>query len=232
MRIRVLAVVVISACTVGTTGPGGSPGGGGSPDASQGGVDAPSGSIDAPMGSGSGSGSNGCVNQVTTGLGDGHHNSGQDCMNACHNHGFTLAGTVYTSVNSNTAVTGATISVTDANGQHLKIVTQLNGNFYTSQAVAFPLTAIERIDELSSISIASTTSDAAQPGGGVRVLTSLSTVANRGGGGISGSERTTASVSGVSKSRQTKLATSCWPYAPSWPSRHGVSSARTSLTLW
>jgi hypothetical protein len=144
MTIRVLAVVVISACTVGTVGTGGPPGGGGAPDASQGGADAPSGSIDAPSGSGtgsgSGSGSNGCVNQVTTALGDGHHNPGQDCMNACHNHGFTLAGTIYTSVNSNTAVTGATVSVTDANGQKIAIVSQLNGNFYTSQAVAFPVT--------------------------------------------------------------------------------------------
>jgi hypothetical protein len=140
MRFSLLGVVVISACTVGSAV---SPGGGGGPDASQTGVDAHAGSIDAPMGSGSGSGSgsgNGCINQVTTGLGDGHHNPGQDCMNACHNHGFTLAGTVYTSINSNTAVTGATISVTDANGQQLKIVTQLNGNFYTSQPVAFPVT--------------------------------------------------------------------------------------------
>ena len=164
MRNRVLALVVISACTVGTAGPGGSPGGGGTPDASQGGVDAPGGSIDAPMGSGtgSGSGSNGCVNQVTTALGDGHHNPGQDCMNACHNHGFTLAGTIYSSPNSNTAVTGATVSVTDANGQKIAIVTQLNGNFYTSQAVAFPVT----VNASSCPNIQKMTAQVAQGQGG------------------------------------------------------------------
>jgi len=142
MRFHLLGVVVISACTVGIAPSGGPPGGGTGPDAStQGGVDAPGGGmIDAPLGSGSGSGSNGCKNQVTTGLGDGHHNPGQDCQNACHNHGFTLSGTIYTSVNSNTAVTGASITVTDANGQSFDMVSQLNGNFWTSQAIAFPIT--------------------------------------------------------------------------------------------
>lgn len=109
----------------------------------QGGVDAPGGpTIDAPLGSGSGSGSgsNGCINQVTANLTDGHHNPGVNCMNGCHNHGFTIAGTIYTSANSNTAVTGATVTVTDANGQTLHIVSQLNGNFYTTTPVAYPLT--------------------------------------------------------------------------------------------
>jgi hypothetical protein len=63
-------------------------------------------------------------------------------MDGCHNHGFTVAGTLFTAVNSNTAVRGATITVKDANGQTVDIVTQLNGNFYTSTPVAFPLTVM------------------------------------------------------------------------------------------
>ena len=144
MRMRVLAVLVVSACTVGTVGSSGPPGGGGGPDASSpGGADAPSGSIDAPPGTGSGSGSgNGCINQVTAALPDGHHNPGQDCQNACHNHGFTMSGTIYTSINSNTAVVGATVVVKDANNQTVKMVTATNGNFYTTTAVAFPVTVM------------------------------------------------------------------------------------------
>ncbi|HSN25615.1 MAG TPA: hypothetical protein VLT45_05000 [Kofleriaceae bacterium] len=125
-------------------GSGGPPGGGGGPDASSGGTDAPAGSIDAPgSGSGSGSGSgNGCINQVTGTLPDGHHNPGQDCQNACHNHGFTMSGTIFTSINSNTAVVGATVVVKDANNQTVKMVTATNGNFYTSTPVAFPVTVL------------------------------------------------------------------------------------------
>ncbi|MBV8756234.1 MAG: hypothetical protein JO257_03095 [Deltaproteobacteria bacterium] len=123
---------------MGTSGP---PGGGGGPDASSGGGDGPTGSIDAPAGSGSGSGSNGCLNQSAN-LPDGHHNPGQDCMNGCHNHGFTLSGTIYTSVNSNTAVVGATVVATDANNQVIKMVTATNGNFYTTSPVTFPVTVL------------------------------------------------------------------------------------------
>jgi hypothetical protein len=143
MRMRLLGVLVVSACTVGAVGTSGPPGGGAGPDASSGGADGPASSIDAPVGSGSGSGSgNGCINQVTGALPDGHHNPGQDCMNACHNHGFTLSGTVYASLNSNTAVVGATVVVKDANNQTIKMVSATNGNFYTSQAIAFPLTVM------------------------------------------------------------------------------------------
>ena len=63
-------------------------------------------------------------------------------MNACHNHGFTMAGTLYTTANSNTAIAGATIVVTDANNQTIKMVTATDGNFYTSSTVAFPVTVL------------------------------------------------------------------------------------------
>ncbi len=93
-------------------------------------------------GSGSGSNTNGCIDAVTSGLGDGHHNPGQDCMNSCHNHGFTVAGTVFDSTSSSNPVAGATVRVVDANNQTVDIVTQLNGNFYTFTTVAFPLTVL------------------------------------------------------------------------------------------
>jgi hypothetical protein len=63
-------------------------------------------------------------------------------MNGCHNHGFTIAGTVFSSASGSTAVTGATIRVVDANNQTVDIVSQLNGNFYTSTPVTFPLTVL------------------------------------------------------------------------------------------
>lgn len=96
-------------------------------------------------GSGSGSGSGGfaCRNQVPSNqLSSGHHNAGQDCLNSCHNHGFTLAGTLYTSAAGATAIAGGTITVTDATGKTFDVVSQLDGNFYTSTAVTFPVTVI------------------------------------------------------------------------------------------
>lgn len=86
---------------------------------------------------------NGCINPVSAAnYGDGHHNPGQDCMNACHNHGFTVAGTLFAGLNSATPVPGATIRVVDANNQTTDIVTQANGNFYISTAVTAPLTVL------------------------------------------------------------------------------------------
>ena len=80
-----------------------------------------------------------CKNLVTTGIGSGQHNAGQDCMNGCHNHNFTLAGTLYNAAGT-TAVPGATITVKDANGASFDMVAQQNGNFYTKQAIVFPIT--------------------------------------------------------------------------------------------
>jgi hypothetical protein len=116
-------------------------------------------SIDA--GSASGSGSNGCVNAVTANLGSGHHNPGANCMQGCHNHGFTIAGTLYTGTNGSTALAGATVTVTDANGQQLHIVSQLNGNFYTSSPVAYPLT----VNASSCPNISNMTAQVASGGG-------------------------------------------------------------------
>ena len=59
-------------------------------------------------------------------------------MDSCHNHGFTLAGTLYTGVLNNTGFAGATITIKDSASRTIDLVVQANGNFYTSQAISFP----------------------------------------------------------------------------------------------
>ncbi len=147
MRVVPFVFAILTGCMVGTPAPGPGPGPSG-PDAGTGGTtngnNTGSGSnnvtppdaamVDAP--------GNGCINAVTANIGDGHHNPGTDCMNGCHNHGFTVAGTLYSAINSATPVVGATIRVKDANNQITDIVTQQNGNFYISTAVTAPLTVL------------------------------------------------------------------------------------------
>jgi hypothetical protein len=84
-----------------------------------------------------------CDPALTTTVG-GHHNDGQACQ-LCHGSGggaptFTLAGTVYDGLNSSAAVTDATVRVLDAQGTELSLPTTDNGNFWTTQALTFPLT--------------------------------------------------------------------------------------------
>jgi len=79
-----------------------------------------------------------CENQMAP-PDDGHHYPGQSCFQGCHNHGFTLAGTLYNNATGNSAFAGATITVIDSNNKTVKIVTNANGNFYTNQALAFPV---------------------------------------------------------------------------------------------
>jgi len=76
--------------------------------------------------------------------GDGNHNEGQPCL-TCHREGngpppFTVAGTLFASKTGGSAVTGATMIVVDGAGTEVELVTASNGNFYTNQAVTFPLT--------------------------------------------------------------------------------------------
>jgi hypothetical protein len=83
-----------------------------------------------------------CINGVAS-PGSGHHDPGQDCK-SCHdnlgaNRKWTVAGTLYAGVNSNTPVVGATIEVVDATNKVLQLVTYSNGNFYTLQSVTYPL---------------------------------------------------------------------------------------------
>lgn len=130
-------LAILSACDVGSIASGpGALGNQGTPDAGGSRNDAgPTGGRDA--------GAFACRNPVPNNqLGDGHHNPGQDCLNGCHNHGFTLCGTLFTSANSATAVVGGSITVTDAVGKTFDMVSQLNGNFYTTNQVTFPVTVI------------------------------------------------------------------------------------------
>jgi hypothetical protein len=71
----------------------------------------------------------------------GHHNAGQDCMSSCHNHGFTVAGTVFGA--NGVGVGGAEVRVVDANGNAISIYTDnsggsTQGNFYSSQPFVGP----------------------------------------------------------------------------------------------
>ena len=68
----------------------------------------------------------------------------KDCLGSCHNHGFTLAGTLYESATDNTGYAGATITIVDNNGTSYPLVVQANGNFYTTAAIAFPVTSQRR----------------------------------------------------------------------------------------
>jgi len=89
-----------------------------------------------------GPGGGDCDPQVAS-SGSGHHNPGQACL-SCHKSGgsapaFTLAGTVLDGTSSDVAMAGVTIRITDANGTQLSLTTGDNGNFYTDQALAFPV---------------------------------------------------------------------------------------------
>ena len=79
-----------------------------------------------------------CRNQVNN-PGSGNHHPGEDCQGPCHNHGFTLAGTIFSGAAA-TPMIGATITAVDAAGKTIDIVSRTNGNFYTSQSIAFPVT--------------------------------------------------------------------------------------------
>jgi hypothetical protein len=83
-----------------------------------------------------------CENTIANPTIDGRHNTGQSCFQSCHNHGFTLAGTLYTNSTGNTGFKGATVTVTDNNGAVKKPVVAANGNFYTKDPVAFPVLVI------------------------------------------------------------------------------------------
>ncbi len=119
----------------GTGGSGSNTGGGDGPDAAMVAMADASTTTDAPAVA--------CKTQVPANqLSSGNHNAGQDCMNGCHNHGFTLAGTLFTSSAGVTTIAGGTITVTDAGGHTFDVVSQLNGNFYTSTQVTFPVTVV------------------------------------------------------------------------------------------
>lgn len=71
--------------------------------------------------------------------GDGHHNAGMDCMSSCHNHGFSLAGTLYLA-DGVTPASNATVTVVDKNGFSQDIIASTNGNFFSYLPVTYPVT--------------------------------------------------------------------------------------------
>ena len=131
MRAVLACCLALAACDVG----GGDAGGG---NGDGGGVSDGRGTgpvwIDAPPGQGPAAD----CRQPVTGYGTGEHNTGRNCMDGCHNHGFTLAGTLYTGVLNNTGYAGATITIKDSANRTIDVVVQANGNFYTAQAISFP----------------------------------------------------------------------------------------------
>ncbi len=86
-----------------------------------------------------------CIDK-TTAITDGHHNPGLDCM-LCHNGQaagapvFTVGGTLYDALTGGNAVAGATVELTDAKGNVLRILSSTNGNFYSEQPVTYPVNA-------------------------------------------------------------------------------------------
>ncbi len=76
--------------------------------------------------------------QAGTGV-SGHHNAGQNCMQSCHNHGFTFAGTVVDA--TGTGVAGAEVRLVDAKGQVISVYSASGGsqgNFYSKLAFTGP----------------------------------------------------------------------------------------------
>jgi hypothetical protein len=134
MRANVIIGCLLMACSIDSTD-------------SEGGLGKDDVAPDAATGNGGAGGSDGgvgipefaCRERVTTGIGDGHHNAGLDCMGSCHNHGFSLAGTLYTSATGSKPVVGASITVVDGAGNTLDMVSQQNGNFWTKQVLVFPV---------------------------------------------------------------------------------------------
>jgi hypothetical protein len=134
--VRAIALVCLGACVGGVEGGGTGSGSGSGSGASDASIDAPKLMwVDAASGSGSGL----PCKQPTTPLTNGHHNTGKSCFDNCHNHGFTLAGTLYTTSTSNTGAAGATVTVVDSTNKTVDIVVSTNGNFYTSQPLSFPV---------------------------------------------------------------------------------------------
>ncbi len=74
---------------------------------------------------------------------------GSDCL-SCHsgNGGgggeqstFTAAGTAFSDLAGTAPLSGATVKITDASGNVVTLTTNSAGNFYTSQALTFPIGA-------------------------------------------------------------------------------------------
>jgi hypothetical protein len=138
MRCAVLVASMLAACSIGDLPPPSGPNDGSV--AGDGRADAAALQwIDAPPGTGN---NLPCKNTVNPAPTLGRHNPGKSCFQSCHNHGFTLAGTLYTNATGNSGFAGATMSFVDGANKPFDIVVNSNGNFYTSQAITFPVLII------------------------------------------------------------------------------------------
>lgn len=85
-----------------------------------------------------------CV-PTSTDVRSGEHHAGDACQR-CHDGRdgdaplWSLGGTLFDGLASTTPVSGATIVVDDAAGQHLELTTARNGNFWTATPLTFPIT--------------------------------------------------------------------------------------------
>lgn len=131
-RFLAACLAAVAACVGQPTTTPGPPDARGTPDGRPGG--------DAPLPDGPGEFT--CRNKITMGLDNGHHNPGQDCQQSCHDHGFFMSGTMYSSASGGPPVVGASITFIDANGVTGDMQTNLNGNFWWSLPVAFPVKII------------------------------------------------------------------------------------------
>src|SRR5439155_16090380 len=67
--------------------------------------------------------------------------------NSCHNHAFTIAGTIYPTAHEPNICygvngsTGIRVVITGADGKTLTLTPSASGNFYSNTAVAKPFTA-------------------------------------------------------------------------------------------
>ncbi len=127
----VLFCVVAAGCDVGDVT------GGGLPDARE----AAGASPDADPAAPDGGAALACRDAVGN-PGNGEHNAGQACI-ACHaaegGPTYTLAGTLYGDAAGAATLAGATITVVDAQGTVVDLVTRTNGNFFTSAPLTFPV---------------------------------------------------------------------------------------------
>ncbi len=139
-------VICLGACDLGGEYlPGGELPDPAAPDADPAAPDADPSAPDAAPGAPDAEAAANCAEPVL-GVPSGEHNAGQPCQ-PCHGPGgnaplWSLGGTLYTSAAGTSPLSGATIRVSDADGQTLDLVTAANGNFWTSAPVAFPITVL------------------------------------------------------------------------------------------
>ena len=106
--------------------------------------------------------------------GNGEHNAGSSCTDSdCHDGNtanvplWTLSGTMFLDLAGTTPLAGGTLIVTDANAQEIKLTTASNGNFYTGDAIAFPVQVkASRCPNSLSMNMAITTAEAGCNQGG------------------------------------------------------------------